>query len=406
MNSKFWLNQPVNTLSNYDYNYNSNFELKEIMPNETLLNNINNIICPINLTYKVTVSKNLDFQKKTQLLSFINDMYINNESDILKLHYSIDLFNYFVDENCIILEFYFKEHLIGLIIGKKNKVIVSKLKESVELLEVNFLCLDIQVRHFNITPYMIASLTKESINIFNINKAYYTISKNIESKSFCSKNLYHRIINIPKLLEMSFLHSNINVLLYKKLYNTFSYKTNYMKGKRLLFYNYAFNKESIDIDIDDIAEDLYSELNDFYIKKYDIYECISRETIIKLFKNKSFYHFIIQNDYGIPTDYICFFRLDTKSTLPTKNDNLKSSYYKNGYMYLYYTNDIKSLLEKVTEECYKHKIFDVITLNENFLEDNTSDHLKLLKGCANLKYYMYNVLINNMEASVNGLITI
>lgn len=394
MSCNFWKNQPVKTVINND-------KIKEIMTSKILLNNIEKIVCPIKLNYNVFQSNDIDICKKLQLLEFINEMYINDENDILKLHYSIGLFNFFIEYNCIILEFYFNEldkdpKLIGIIIGKKNKLFIKGVLE--EFLEVNFLCLDIQLRNFNITPYMIASLTKEAISIFNINKAYYTIGKNIESKSFCNKNFYHRIINIPKLIKMSFLHSTTNVFLYQKLYNTFSYKTNYMNGKRLLFYNYKLDKESIDIDGDDIAYDICNELQSFYKKKYNIYQCITNKLILQLLKNESFYHFIIQNDYGIPTDYICFFRLDTV--------NHNKEYYKNGYMYLYFTNDIKSLIEKVTEECFKNKIFDVITLNENFLESKKSDHLKLIKGYGNLKYYMYNVLINNIEPHKNGLITI
>lgn len=403
MNSKFWINQPVDTVDTENKKL-QNFSIKEIINSESLLKIIEKTTCPINLTYTLTLSKELrlDLNKKTQLLTFINEMYINNQTDILKLHYSIDLFDYFVDENCIILEFYFEERLIGLIIGKKHKLVLNNFPTPLieNFLEVNFLCLDVQVRHFNIAPYMISQLTKESINIFNINKAYYTISKQIQSKFFCTKNFYHRIINIPKLIDTQFLDSSTNVVLYKKLYNTFSYKTNFMDRKRLLFYNYALDKESIDLDADEIAEDLYSELNKFYKKTYNIYECITRELIIKLLKNKSFYHFIIQNEYGIPTDYVCFFRLDTVCV----NEN--DIFYKNGYMYLYFTKDTKSLLEKVTEKCYKKNIFDVITLNENFLQNQTSNYFKLLKGSCDLKYYMYNVLINNMKPSENGLITI
>jgi hypothetical protein len=102
--------------------------------------------------------------------------------------------------------------------GKKKRIQIEQTEFS--MIDVNFLCLKKKLRNLNLAPYMIAVLTKESVERLNISLAYYTISARINSPCFGKKQMYHRPISISHLVKSGFL--KVSIPNFERIYNTFS----------------------------------------------------------------------------------------------------------------------------------------------------------------------------------------
>lgn len=382
----FWKNKPVKV--------NDIGEFNQILTNEQLLEKINKELNESKIKLDYSILSNVSDSKFKDIIEFINNYYIVGESNF-KLCYTINLLKFYC-KNTLILEFYpkNKDTIIGYIIGKKEKLNIKN-KTSIDILEVNFLCLIPKLRNLSVAPYMINCLTKESINKFNIGVAHYTINSPIKSPYISKKQFYHRMLNIDNLIKTKFIseyideHSN---QILKEIYNKFEYQdtfnTEYNDHRVILL------KNSNQIHVKSRIYDLYKE----YAKNtYDIHQEISLEEINEILDNKDFYNFIILDGVDATVAFISFFRLDT---------NTNNGSYKNGYyykMFFKHENVILDSLEFINEYIYRNNIFDVLTLTDTFKNLNK---MKCVKGTGNLKYYLYNMSSIKIDNDKNGLITI
>ena len=159
-------------------------------------NDLNNF--KSNLSYKVyyTQTDSINHELKIQILSFINEHYIANSRN--KLIYSEALFDYFINNALIIVAF--KDNMIiGVICGKLQNLIYKN-DNPIAIPEIDFLCLHKKLRNIYLAPFLISAITKEVIESFDISCAYYTIANPINAKSFTTKKMYHRCININNLI--------------------------------------------------------------------------------------------------------------------------------------------------------------------------------------------------------------
>lgn len=380
----FWINKPVIVVNNTQ-------TFKQILNNEELLNKtlveIDKMQCKINLNYHIVNWKECTNNKKHEILDFINTNYITSADDNYKLKYTIELLEFYC-KDAMIIEFYDNnKNIYGYIMGKKETIKVDK--EDFKILEVNFLCILVKLRSIGISSYMINILTKESILAYNIGVAHYTISASIKSPYFCEKDFYHRVLNVDKLNSVDFFNSNINIDVYKHLYNTFEYKNNFKSNHYV-----KCVKGSCDSKLIDELYLLYTKYNQ---DSFVIYENVDINKFKESFTNNAFTHFIIYKNKSI-VSYISMFELDTLYKTATR--------YKSGFLYYMFFTD-KSLSDSfnlICEYIHTNNIYDLITFGDIFKLDY--NELKCIKGTGNLKYYLFNIESSEIEACKNALTTI
>ena len=388
MKLSFWKNKPVKVTKNGNL-------FKQILSNDELLVKINDEITnsKIQLDYSILNIDDLSDEQLNNMIEFINNNYIISDNDEFRLIYTLDLLKFYCRDT-IILEFYPKDsdskRVVGYIMGKR--VNISLYNKDFKCLDVNFLCVIPTLRNLGLSSYMINSLTKESIDKYGIGSAHYTISSRINSPSFCKKQCYHRLINIEKLKDSNFFNSDININIYKKVYNTFSYHIDFNN-------KYRVNMIHNELDLE-LIEKLYNKYIDYAKKTYDIYDKITFDEFEDTFENDAFYHFIVYDAYDNIVSYVSLFRLDT---LNYKKD----IDYRSGYLYnMFFNKSIRkeNVLESVHEYIYKNNVFDVTTFSDIF--NINYNNIKCIQGSGVLRYYLFNITCNSIDSIKNGLITI
>ena len=188
----FWENQPVKISK----------KSEEILTQTDLLNKITKNLENCNLKYNVIQQPTEE--KKSEILNFLNQNYVYKND--MSFVYSNSLFSYAIRDS-IIIEFFSENRRIGLIIGMRKKITIKQ--ETFEITEVDFLSLSPDFRNLKFAPQMIQILTLESIKVFGIHRAYYTISNPIKSECFGTKRMFHRPINTQILFECGFFSKPI-----------------------------------------------------------------------------------------------------------------------------------------------------------------------------------------------------
>jgi len=376
--TSYWENNPLKV--------SKKSKIKQILSNKDLLNHVQNHIDKheFKIDYKVN-DKNISIK---ELCSFININYIDKSGDTFV--YTPDIIKYYI-KNSLVISFYFKNKIIGLIVGRKTLLnIIGKELNSVE---VNFLSLIEKYRNKNITPLLISILTKEVVLNYDIGIAYYTLDCDIKCPHYNSKSFYHRFINIKNLFDCKFIKDDIlKIDKYKKVFNTFNYKDTF-KNQEIFYYNFKENSENSEIS-ENIIKLVYDNLSLFNNHKYDIYEIKSYDYIKQTFLNESFHHFIFHQNFNIK-NYICICNIRTINI--STFDIYRNAYINN----IFYENNPNYLIEYLSEFIHKKNIFDLITWNDFFtINDDIS---KATKGTGISKYYLFNMVSNKIESSKNGL---
>lgn len=365
--NSFWKYQPLKVSPN---------EVKRILTDEEVLLKVEKEI--ENQKFKLDYSVNEDI---SSLFSFIDENYL--EDNKLKISYPTELLKY-ATRNSLILEFYpkGKKTMVGCILGRK--CVLSMNDVLYEDVEVNFLCISLKLRSLGIAPYMISVLTKETVLRFKIAIGHCTIGSKIKSPYFSEKKFYHRLFNIKKLIDTSFLSPNTNLKVYKKLHNTFKNDESYI-----------IQKENFHI------EELYDLFMSYSKNTYTIYEKITFEDFKLTFENNSFTHFLIKDKDDNIVSYISMFVVNVIN----KENNLT---YRNGYYYNMFFKDINEctgILDAINQNIYLNEIYDVTTLVDIF--EIKYDSIKFINGTGILRYYMWNMNLDNpIPNHKNSLVTI
>lgn len=358
----FWQTQPLSLVSQSQ-------GPSEILEASALLEKINQEIekSPIKLDYKVYTGTELQ-----ESLDFINKNYVR--SDTTKLTYSMDLFRYFVQDS-LLIHFYPKDKhtLVATIVGKKQ--VLTLFGKTVNTVDVNFLCLEPKLRSLHLAPYLIATLTKETVQRLNINLANYTVGSPIKAPCFGTKTMYHRPAHIKNLIANKYIPGP---------------ESNYIK------YTYVprltpvyLNKTTTDLTI------LSTKVNDYNKLFYDIYE---QKPLSQIINNPAFHLFSFDNN----ADLLVFYCLESQNTQTSLS-------YRNGYLYLkmlssHSTEHIKTLFDSVAAYCYRHNILDMITLTDIF--DLDYQKINFVQGTGKLNFHLFNMNMVNIQNHRNGLTTI
>lgn len=373
-NSIFWKNGPVVQLDSKE----------EIKPNESI-KKLHELKHPLQFkTCDITDNKII-----IQIHNLLLNNYVEDKDSSFRLNYSIDFLKWVLTPPGYNKDFYvgienvISGELVGFISGIPFKCFFQKEKN--KMLEINFLCINKELRGLNLAPELIKEITRRGNN-YNIVNAIYTGGKRIHLP-LAETNYYHRLINIKKLMEVGFT----------------SLKNRWTMKMTLKYYNIDETKLSKKIrlltekDINQI-QNLFS---DFY-KKYEIYPCFNEEEISHwlLPKHEIIYTYVFENDNHIITDFISFFLINTSVLNNSRHKNLKIAY---GF---YYINTKLTINEIVNQAVILSKKLGCDVFNcLDILENKTFfDDLRFVKGTGILYYFLYNIKYSTIEPSKIGLI--
>lgn len=366
----FWLQQPVLT---------NQLLAKQILLPDQLLEKTVTLIndCKLKLEYRAYTE--IDTSLEHVAYNFISENYISSDSS--RLLYSKELIQYFLRDS--ILVFFTPngkpDSHVGLIVGKKKMIYIEN--KPYAMIDVNFLCLVKKLRKLNLAPYLIAVLTKLSVEKLNISLAYYTISARINSPCFGKKQMYHRPVNIAHLVKSGFF--KVSIPNFEHIYNNFP-------NTKLATYLY-----NVEAPTDDLIENIENHIITYNKKMYSIYEIPSVKEILT---NKAFHSFAFYDNNKL-TDFVTLFRLDSQMK--------QEATYKNGYIFIaaIQSNDIELIINSVAKICYEYNIVDTLTLSDIFPKE-IYNKIKFTPGTGILNYYIFNMDMVTIENIKNGLVTI
>jgi len=156
-----------------------------------------------------------------ELFELLKENYVEDTDNMFRFKYSVDFLRW-----ALMIPGYKKDWIIGCRVTKNKKLIgfitgiptnVVVDEEKKLMAEINFLCVHRRLRAKRLTPVLIKEVTRR-INLTNIWQAVYTAGKYIPTP-FSEALYYHRLMNIKKLLDISFcsLPQGSNLKRYEKL---------------------------------------------------------------------------------------------------------------------------------------------------------------------------------------------
>ena len=358
----FWSTQPVSALGTSG---------SEILPLDALLEKTEAELQGSKLKLEYEVLTDLNEEQRKPLLEFINQYYlVLPEGQVI---YSDAIVEYYL-RTSILLRFFKKPtETLGIIVGnKKHFQIFDK---DVWTIEVNFFTLHPKLRSLHIGPYMIGALTKECILRFKeVHSAFYTVGEKILSPKFGTKDFYHRPINIPTLMKSGFVPYNAELAQLCRKYNRFDkvLEPQYIRGA-----------------LPEISAVLADRLQVYCKKTYSIFDIKTAEELNNIFSSPAFHSFLFGDDLII---LYCL-------------ENIANDVrYINGMLYITAVQPERAelILDSVAAYCHKYKIADILSFTDIFPNSLST----CVKGNGSLHYYAFNMNMNAIENSKNGLVTI
>jgi hypothetical protein len=365
MNKSFWVDKPV------ELNYTDNESSKYI---KTIQELVDDTVIHLPLNVKCVVLKSS--QKVDEIYLFLKTNY---QSTLL---YSKELIHYFL-KNSIVILLELNDEIIGVIIGKKTTVSVhDKIHET---LMVNFLCIHSHFQKKRYNTFLINYLILEAAK-HNIKSAFYTISHEINVPYFNKKKYTHRPINILHLSKCDFIGYSLQ---YNNFFNSFNICKKFQEKYVIKCYN---NNQDINV------SKLINLLNDWNRITRKIFISYNESELTDIFENDSFYKYLIYEKDEI-IGFFIFYLIETK---------INEFTFRNGYLHDFCITKEKKdslMIHNCIEGICSFKHFDTLTYQDT-IPFKYFKHMKKLPGTGSLKYYAFNLKLNFMINTLNGLITI
>ena len=326
---------------------------EQVINNQFLLDKIEHEmkLAPIEIEYQVTTS---DFD-----LPFLKTFFDQHYS---KVKYPLQFYDWYFNHNdTILFHFYNSDGIIGYIVARNKKFVINR--NPIQAMEISFFCICPRLRHIHLAPYLLNILIKECIERYNISIAFYSIIAPIKSLHYVQKLIYHRPINVKRLLENDFLDTTFD--------NSIFYSFDVHSDTKVI---YLHKKSPQKLFINRLQQ----KYDKFVKDNFKIYETIN---LTNLFSSNLFHHFIFYDTLGSVTGFFCICTLDFNG-------------YNQGLLYTYLCEtDLNNCIEMISEYASKYKLFDVFS----FYKTSKTHLTKTLCGVNSTKYYLFNYSINPIE---------
>ncbi|CAH3134442.1 unnamed protein product, partial [Porites lobata] len=310
-----------------------------------------------------------------ELYTLLNENYVEDDDNMFRFDYSPEFLLWALKPPGWKSEWHCgvrvasNKKLVGFISAIPAHIRVYK--QTVLMVEINFLCVHKKLRSKRVAPVLIREITRR-VNLQGIFQAVYTAGVVLPKPVACCR-YWHRSLNPKKLVEVKFSHLSRNMTMQRtvKLYRL-PEKT---KTERI----YPLTTEDMTAAFEKITE---------YLKKFNLAPVFSEEDFIHWFTPREGIvdSFVVKDEEGKVTDMISFYTLPSTVMHHPTHKQLKAAY-------SFYNVSEKTPLVDLMQDALilaKQRGFDVF--NALDLMDN-KDFLEKLKfgiGDGNLQYYLYN----------------
>merc|ERR1719210_798988 len=264
---------------------------------------------------------------------------------------------------------------------------VQVYKDSIEMVEINFLCVHKKLRSKRLAPVLIKEITRR-VNIRNIWQAAYTAGVVIP-KPVARNQYWHRSINPKKLIEVKFSHLSRNMTMQRHLKLYKLPETTKTPGIR-------------DFKTTDV--EAVTVLLNTYLEKFDLTPIFTAADVLHWFipQKDIIESYVVEdpNEPGNITDFVSFYTLPSTVMNHPQHDNIKAAY---SFYNVSTATPWPELMGDALVLAKKNNfdVFNALDLMENseFLEK-----LKFGIGDGNLQYYLYNWKCPKMDPKKIGLV--
>lgn len=366
MNHKFWSTQPVIPKNNTNTN---NYILTD--EEYKLLTSQKEFKLP-NI-FKWCLIDIANQEELNELSVFLNKYYIEDSNSKYRLNYSSEFLNFCLNYNddnnkniYLGIRTTDTKSLVAFISGIFINMSINK--NTIQVAEINFLCVYPKLRQKRLAPVLIKEITRR-ISLLNCKVAVYT-DANLLPGCICNTQYYHRLINILKLVDIGF--TSLDGLTMEQF-----------KRKMLLPKN-ILNKNLIKLEKKYVNETC--KLLNTYLERYSCYQVFSKQEFKHLFLNNNLvYSYVLTNNDKI-VDFISYYILPTKVLNNPKHQAINTAYL---FYYTNNTNNLSKLVKDILIICRNNKIdvFNCLDIMEN---KTILDDLRFMPGTGKLHYYLYN----------------
>lgn len=324
-----------------------------------------------------------------EIYLLLNENYVEDDDSMFRFDYSIPFLRWALTPPGYLKTLHLgvrvkaNHKLVGFITGIPAKIQVHE--QSVNMVEINFLCVHKKLRSKRLAPVLIKEITRR-VNKQNVWQAVYTAGV-VLPRPVSECRYYHRSLNPKKLIDVGFSHLGPRMTMARtiKLYKVPD--TPQLSGMRAME-----PKDSARV----------FELVSGYLTKFNLHPEFAEDELAHwmLPRKEVIYSYVRENSSGTVTDVVSFYSLPSSILNNEKYNLLKAAY---SYWTVATTVPLHELMYDALIFARSHEfdVFNALNVmeNESFLKE-----LKFGIGDGFLQYYLYNWKCPKIEPSGMGLV--
>jgi len=325
----------------------------------------------------------------TEIYSLLNENYVEDDDSMFRFDYSIPFLRWALTPPEYLQQLHLgvrvktSKKLVGFITGIPAKISVHDV--SVNMVEINFLCVHKKLRSKRLAPVLIKEITRR-VNKQNVWQAVYTAGV-VLPRPVSECRYYHRSLNPKKLIDVGFSHLGPRMTMARtiKLYTV--PKAPLLSGMREMQ-----PKDSARV----------FELVNAYLAKFQLHPEFTEAELAHwmLPRKEVIYAYVRENDKGVVTDVCSFYSLPSSILNNEKYNLLKAAY---SYWTVATTVPLHELMYDalIFARMHDFDVFNALNVmeNETFLKE-----LKFGIGDGFLQYYVYNWKCPKITPTGMGLV--
>lgn len=326
-----------------------------------------------------------------ELYTFLADNYVEDTEQMFRFHYSKILLEWALRPPGWKVEWHVgirksvTNELVGFIAAVPATISVQQLVEP--MVCINFLCVHKSLRNLRLTPVLIREITRRTQSN-GIQRAVYTAGTDLKTFMITSSQYWHRFLNPNKLITAGFMNSHINADQAEIVYSV-------PKVRSLARLRPLHTKDVPPLTVllnDDLRERVIhpifteEDVEHYFMPRLDVVES-----------------YVIEASDGHITDFMSFYRLDSKILGNTSYDSLKAAF-------MYHSVNTQTSFKKMLLDILiilKNKNYDVFNMLDVSADPSYLDDLNFRPGSGQLRYYMHNSSMPlSLEPSEVGVILV
>uniref|UniRef100_A0A1I7URC9 Glycylpeptide N-tetradecanoyltransferase n=1 Tax=Caenorhabditis tropicalis TaxID=1561998 RepID=A0A1I7URC9_9PELO len=336
---------------------------------------------------------NVDLNDADQLLELYNLLtknYVEDDDSMFRFDYSAEFLKWALQ-----VPGHRAEWHCGVRADSNNRLLafigavpqtVRVYNKTVDMVEINFLCVHKNLRSRRVAPVLIREITRR-VNITGIFQAAFTAGIVIPKPvSVC--RYYHRSLNPRKLIDVRFSHLSSKMTMARTIR---LYKLPDEPATRNL-------REMTAGDVPQVYKLLTKSLEQY--KLAPVYNSEEELAHALVPRKNVVYSYVAENHNGKITDMISFYSLPSTVMGSAAHKAIYAAYL---YYYVAGSVSVKQLINDSLILANKEK-FDVFNALDLMHNDEIFSDLKFGKGDGNLQYYLYNWKCADMKPSEIGLV--